>query len=408
MTAKDGASAVPKRNVALSTPHPGAEVRIDKILFLGTGAAVPVPGQRNMSSLAVLLSTGSAIMVDCGEGTQHHIKASTFLKTARLEAILLTHLHGDHCFGLFGLLNTMASDGRKDPVLIVGPEGVQQMVEATFRPAGGWNLEEGFPLVFKEIPSCQPSGDLRGPAGKGFLSEHCRKAAPVALDDWAGMKLQAVPMVHSVPDWGYIITEPDRPGALDVAKAIELGVPKKSPMLGQLKSGKSVTVASGAVIQPEQVLKPSVSGRRVAVLQDTCDACAAIEPCRSAACVIHEATFEETMTVEALAKGHSTSSMAADFAAACGARRLVLTHFSARYSLSSSDATGSDPAERLGMEARRKLGPDGPPVVVARDFMVLRGDRNFEPDQALAVKRPPWHRLPTGDAVSKHCGEGCA
>lgn len=355
-----------------------------------------------MSSLAVLLTSGAAIMVDCGEGTQHHIKASTFLKTSKLDAILLTHLHGDHCFGLFGLLTTMASDGRKEPVLLVGPEGLRQMVDATLSPAGGWKPEESFPLVFRELPSSTVDGDLRGLDGRGFLSEHCQTASPVCLGECAGMKLQAVPLVHSVPDWGYVLTEPDRPGALDFARAVELGVPRKSPMLGQLKNGKTVVLESGATISPEQVLKPAVLGRKIAVLQDTSDSRAAVEPCRGAACVIHEATFEQCFTEDALAKGHSTSTMAADFAAACGAKRLVLTHFSARYSISSTGTSSDDPADKLGEEARTHLGPDGPPVVVARDFMVLRGDKDFEPEQALAVKRPPWHRDPAPIAC-RHC-----
>jgi len=101
------------------------------------------------------------------------------------------------------------------------------------------------------------------------------------------------------------------------------------------------------------------------------------------------------MEKDAVAKGHSTSAMAAAFAKACGAKQLVLTHFSARYSVSSKEAAESprDPAERLGEEARSLLGPEGPPVVVARDFMVLRGDRDFKAETELAVKRPPWHRL---------------
>eukprot|EP00415_Alexandrium_ostenfeldii_P003750 UN3750 len=85
--------------------------------------------------------------------------------------------------------------------------------------------------------------------------------------------------------------------------------------------------------------------------------------------------------------------MAARFAAACGAQRLVLTHFSARYS--TSDAVGAqdgDPAELLGEEAQRVLG-DRARVVVAKDFLVLRGDRDFEPELRLAAKHMPWHPL---------------
>lgn len=345
-----------------------------------------------MASLAVVMTTGAVIMVDCGEGTQHHIKVSTSVRPARIEAILLTHLHGDHYFGLFGLLHTMAMDGRTDPVSLVGPVGVQKMVKVIFETSGGWCSEGAFPLEFVEIPNCGAGNeDLVDPDGLGFSAERCKTAAPFPLGVHAGLAVQAVPLVHTVPDWGYVFREPDRLGALDVARATELGVPP-GPLLGELKRGREVEVEDGTVVSPEQVLKPPVPGRTLAVLLDSADSCAALEPCRAAECIVHEATFQDSMREDALAKGHSTSSMAASFAAACGAKQLVLTHFSARYS---TDTLGTDLAESLGIEARNRLGVSGPPVVVAKDFMVLRGDRDFEPDSALALRMPPWYRLPS-------------
>lgn len=376
-----------------------ADVRIEKILFLGTSSAVPVPGKRNMSSLAVLLSTGSAILVDCGEGTQHHIRVSTILKASRISAILLTHLHGDHCFGIFGLLNSIAMEGRSEPLLIVGPEGVQGMVQMVLQCSGGWS-PDSFELQFLEIPNCGVQGreDLVGPDGygplrQGFNPDRCARAEPVPLGVHSGLTLQAVPLVHGLPDWGYLLTEPDRPGSLDAARALELGVPARSPLLGKLKRGQPVSLPDGSTVVPEQVVGPPVRGRTIAVLQDTCDSTAAIAPCKDAACVIHEATFEQAMEKDAWDKGHSTSTMAAKFAAACSAQRLVLTHFSARYSTSDAAATETgDPADLLGEEARRVLG-EGTPVVVAKDFLVLRGDRNFEPELRLAAKHQPWQPL---------------
>lgn len=371
---------------------------IDRVMFLGTGSAVPVPGQRNMSSLAVMLNTGAAIIVDCGEGTQHHIKVSKFLKLSRVEVILLTHLHGDHCYGLFGLLQTAALEGRKDPLLIVGPQGLRTMVETVLLSSGGWYSEESFQINYLEIPNTgTPGGESlvgpfgSGPRGLGFHPDRCRHAAAVQLGVLAGLRIQAVPLVHGLPDWGYVLTEPDRPGKLNAAKALELGIPAKSRMLGQLKQGQTVRLDDGSMVSPAQVLGPTIPGRTVAILQDTSDASAAIEPCRGAACVVHEATFEDGMETEAIGKGHSTSTMAARFAASCQAKHLVLSHFSARYARTSeADPSTPDPAQKLGDEAREILGDDVK-VTVAQDFMVLRGD-HFEPEQELAVKKYPWHR----------------
>lgn len=289
--------------------------RMERVVFLGTGSAVPVPGQRNMSSLAVMLDTGGIILVDCGEGTQHHIKVSTLLKLSRIEVILLTHLHGDHCYGLFGVLSTAAIEGRKDPILIVGPQGIQDMVESMLRFSGGWVAEENFKIEYLEIPNIGVEGeDLvgphgSGPRGLGFHPERCRRAAAVPLGILAGLKVQAVPLVHGIPDWGYVLTEPDRPGKLDAAKAQKLGIPR-SPLMGRLKKGETVTLDNGSVVHPEEVLGPPIAGRTFAVLQDTSDARSAIKPCHYANCVVHEATFEAAMEEDALKKGHSTSVMA--------------------------------------------------------------------------------------------------
>ncbi|CAJ1423241.1 unnamed protein product [Effrenium voratum] len=343
--------------------------RIDRVQFLGTGSAVPVPGQRNMSSVAIMLNTGAAILVDCGEGTQHQIKVSTMLKLSRVEAILLTHLHGDHCYGIFGLLQSAAIEGRKDPMLLMGPQGLRDMVMTILSASGGWFAEETFPIECHEIPSTGAGGeDLVGPGSgprrMGFHPERCKRAEAHLLEA-AGLKIQAVPLVHGMPDWGYVLTEQDRPGKLDAVKARELGVPANSPLLGQLKQGKKVTLPDGSEVLPCQVLGPPIPGRTIAVLQDTSDASSAIEACQHAACVVHEATFEASMEKEAVAKGHSTSAMAAHFAAACGAKRLVLSHFSARYARSSDVDSQVDPAEKLGEEAREILGDV--PVTVAQD-----------------------------------------
>jgi ribonuclease Z len=97
-------------------------VRVSKVVFLGTSSAVPVPGVRNTSSVAVVLDSGNTILLDVGEATQHQImRLNGEVKMQRISAILLTHLHGDHCFGIFGLLCTMGMQGRTDPVQCTRP-----------------------------------------------------------------------------------------------------------------------------------------------------------------------------------------------------------------------------------------------------------------------------------------------
>ena len=106
------------------------------VSFLGTSSAQPVPGKRNMSSLVIATEAGSGIMVDCGEGTQHQLMRSMDVKVTKISAIFITHLHGDHCYGLFGLLSTLALNGRSLPLPVLGPVGVKEMVMTVLRLSG--------------------------------------------------------------------------------------------------------------------------------------------------------------------------------------------------------------------------------------------------------------------------------
>eukprot|EP00913_Durusdinium_trenchii_P007590 g7133.t1 len=220
--------------------------------------------------------------------------------------------------------------------------------------------QESFNIEYLEIPNTGAGGeDLVGPSGSGpkglgFHPDRCRHAEAVELGMLAGLRITAVPLVHGIPDWGYILKELDRPGKLDAAKAQKLGIPRNS-LMGRLKQGEAVTLDDGRVVLPEQVLGPEIPGRSFAVLQetscfqpstlqfatqelssfllsagtreearwvscqDTSDASSAIKACHHANCVIHEATFEAAMEEDALRKGHSTSVMAARFTAACEA-----------------------------------------------------------------------------------------
>merc|ERR1719336_2747596 len=122
--------------------------RFKKIVFLGTSSAVPRPGFRNMSSMAIVFSTGRWVMIDCGEGTQHQLLMSP-LSPAKLDAIFVTHLHSDHVYGIFGLLHTIGMGGdREEPLLIVGPPGIRRMVMGVLNASGGWHA---YPLRFREL-----------------------------------------------------------------------------------------------------------------------------------------------------------------------------------------------------------------------------------------------------------------
>jgi len=329
---------------------------------------MPVPGKRNVSSMCITLDNGGILLVDCGEGTQHHLKVCTMAKSSKIDVIFLTHLHGDHCFGIFGLIFTLALLGRTKTLYIVAPEGAEAMISTVLHfSGGGWN-DENYPLRFIEIPH----------------SKFDAREVVTIEDLGIGVSVKAVPLIHRIQCWGYVFQESDKDGKLDVEKAVALGVPK-GPLLRILKEGNEVTLENGTIIKPSEVLGEATRGRMVAILQDTMDSSHALETCRGADLVIHEATFEKALKEEALEKGHSTTDMAAQFAVDCEAKALALTHFSSRY-VEHSKSEG-DPTLMLQAEAQEVFSG---PVIIAKDFLAL--DSNFKPLPGLQVSRSPWHR----------------
>jgi ribonuclease Z len=206
---------------------------------------------------------------------------------------------------LFGLLLTIGTNGRETPLTLIGPTGIRNMVETVLMAQGGLPL---YQLEFVEIET-DASLDL------GMITD--------------GIKVSIHPLKHRITAFGYVFEEPSRPGALNAARAVELGA--RGRELGKLKRGLDVTLEDGTIVRCADVLSASIPGARVAFLQDTADSSAAREACMGCDLMIHEATYDECLREKAVLHGHSTANMAGAFAAECKAKMLILTHFSARY-----------------------------------------------------------------------------
>lgn len=269
-----------------------------RIVFLGTGAAAPTR-QRNVSSVAAVLD-GSVLLFDCGEGTQHQLMRSA-VRTGALEAIFVTHLHGDHLFGLPGLIATLGLNARSAPLTVYGPKGLRAFLEAIPYPGTTYDVE---------IFEIAPQKDVEVRRGPGY-------------------RVYASLLHHSVPCFGYLIVEEDRAGAFDVEAARALGVPE-GPLFGRLQRGFDVEVG-GRMVRSEEVVGPRRRGRRIAFCTDTRPCDAAVELARGADLFIHEATYANDHEREAVERFHSTAAEAARVAQEAAPQRLVLTHVSARY-----------------------------------------------------------------------------
>jgi ribonuclease Z len=267
------------------------------------------------------------LLFDCGEGTQLQLRKAG-LRHGRLSRIFITHMHGDHVIGIMGLLMTMELSGREQPVDLYGPPALADYVTASAHL-----LSTGFryPIIFHE-------------------------ARPGCVCETEAYTVECLPLNHRVPTYGYAFQERDKPGTFDVSRAAALGIPK-GPLFGRLQKGHPVTLSNGRTIYPQDVLGPAKRGRRIAYCLDTRPCPEAAELARNADLLFYDSTLAAGAEAEAADKGHSTSRQAAVLAKEAGAKRLVLTHISSRY---------TDAHELLvGLEG---LHDD---IVMARDLLEL-------------------------------------
>jgi ribonuclease Z len=297
------------------------------LLFLGTGAGVPAKS-RNVTSIALKLleERGAVWLFDCGEATQHQI-LHTSLKPRKIEKIFITHLHGDHIFGLPGLLGSRSFQGGETELTVYGPPGIREFIEVSLSISGTHLL---YPLKIEEI-----------------------EEGPIFEDDQ--FLVEARLLDHALPCFGYRIVEKDKPGVLQADKLKELGV-KPGPIFKRLKEGEAVTLDDGRIINGTDFLGSPIKGRIVTILGDTRPSLAARELAHNADALIHEATFSKEQERMAHDYFHSTTKQAAETAAAANAGKLFLTHISSRFT------------ETEWLELEREARETFPESYIASDF----------------------------------------
>jgi ribonuclease Z len=311
-----------------------------EIIPLGTASATPTR-DRALSATA-LQRQGRILLFDCGEGTQFRLMDAG-LSPTRIDAIFITHLHGDHFFGLPGLLASLSLHHRSEAMTIVGPEGLGAILEII---PGVGHHELTFPLEVVEFSAAFP------------------KRTVFETDEY---RVTARPIDHRVTAAGFRFEEFPRPGSLDVEKARSLGITEYEDF-GLLKKGRTVRTADGRTVSPSDVLGPEKPGASFAYVLDSRPVQSAIELARGVDLLFHEATFLHEDSDRAESTGHSTAREAAEVALEAGARQLLLAHFSARY----TDATV------LVDEARRVFKNTEAAVELKR--YRLQADHQHEPE----------------------------
>ncbi len=273
---------------------------------------------------------GRLYLFDCGEGTQYRLLHAG-LNRSRIDAIFVTHLHGDHCYGLPGLLSTLALQQRSDPVTLVAPKGIQAMLRVL---PGDAPDDLPYPLRIREI-------------GEGFQRETVYRTEELTV--------VGRPLEHRTFAMGFRLEERTRPGRFHPETARALGVPE-GPAFGRLKAGESVTTKDGTTVQPHQVLGPPRPGISVAYVTDTrpCDGGRVLAD--DVDLLYHDATFADALHDRAVETGHSTAREAAEVAHDADAHRLLLGHISARYDDPApleTEATAVFPESSVAEELRR-------------------------------------------------------
>ena len=270
------------------------------ITLLGTAATMPLPDRA--LTAAVAECGGHSLLFDCGEGTQTAARRAG-VNLMKMDAVCLTHYHGDHIFGLPGLLQTLGAQGRTRPLLLVGPKGL----------AGIWSAVRA----------------LTGPLPYAVRLQEAD--GPLALDalweGWpAGAVLRPFATRHRVPSRGYRLDLP-RAGRFDPAKARALNVPV--PAWKLLQRGQSIPLESGAVVAPADVLGPARRGLRFVFSGDTAPCPALEQAAQNADLFLCDATYPDNEQ-EAQAKqwGHSTFAQGAAIAKKADVRRFWLMHYS--------------------------------------------------------------------------------
>lgn len=296
-----------------------------RIIFLGTGGSLPT---RNRNPSAIMVNRkGELLLFDCGEGTQQQMmRAKTGMMN--LSSIFITHLHADHFLGIPGLMQTMSFMGRKEPLLIYGPEGTREFTEL-FEALGYFNLKY----------------EVRGIELK-----------PGDLIEREEYVIRALKTEHNISSLGYALIENPRPGRFNREKAIKLGIPP-GPLFAKLQKGTPVEV-NGKLINPEDVMGAPRPGRTVVYSGDTRPCKSILEASRNADVLIHDGSFADEMADWAEESKHSTAGEVAALAKEAGVRKLILTHISSRY---------TDDAEPILTDSKKIFEN----VIIAKDLMEI-------------------------------------
>jgi ribonuclease Z len=295
-----------------------------KLVFLGTSAAQPTP-ERGLTCIC-LEREGEILMFDAGEGAQISYLKSGLGWNKKMK-IFVTHLHGDHCIGILGLLQTMTLQNRTQPIEIYGPDGIEEFIASNIKVL---NFGLSFPVMITSIREEKVVDE------KSYIIKACEAD-------------------HSITSYSYIFEEKDRSGKFFPEKAKKIGVPE-GELWHKLQLGKEVQVGN-RIVKPSEVLGEKRSGKKIGISGDTRPTKKLEEFFRDCDYLSFDSTFLSELQEKAVETHHSTAKEAALLAKNANVSNLILTHFSARYN-----------DESVLLEEAKKIHSS---VIAARDLLEI-------------------------------------
>ncbi|WP_378188075.1 ribonuclease Z [Aquimarina sp. W85] len=272
-----------------------------KLTILGCYAATPRTLTNPTSQILEINS--NIFLIDCGEGTQVELRRKK-IKFSRIRHIFISHLHGDHVFGLIGLVSTFKMLGREAPLHIYGPKGIKEFITLQLKLSNSWT---DYPLHFHELDS---------------------RESVIVFEDQS-VSVQTIPLQHRIYCNGYLFREKpgDRKLILHKVEAHNIDV----AYYRSIKKGKDIVLDNGTVIENHTITEPPRATKSYAFCSDTKYDEAKIALLENVSVLYHESTFLESHKHLAATTGHSTAIEAARIAKKSNVNKLILGHFSTRY-----------------------------------------------------------------------------
>ncbi len=278
-----------------------AKTKPMQITILGNGSGGPFVGRQFTSHF---LRLGNEVfLLDCGEGTQHrlfHLR----LPVDRIRQIFITHLHGDHVFGLMGILSSFSVKKRTAPMEVYGVPGIRKLIETTIEVC---QIRLSYPLLINEVDP----------------EQHALVFESLKLEVWS------IPLVHRVPCCGWLFREKPRPRNILAEKITEYDIPYM--LIPGIKAGEDLVLPDGRRIPNAELTVDPPRPRTYAFCTDSIFTERTADFVKGVDLLYHEATFTNDNLAEAEPSGHSTAEQAATIAKKAGAGRLLIGHFSGRY-----------------------------------------------------------------------------